>query len=61
MPEVPALPGSLNGRARPDRLREDVARVLAAPDDDRAIGMVKTEVEQLCRQFPLYDFQLLNG
>jgi ATP-dependent DNA helicase DinG len=29
VPEVPALPGSLNGRARPDRLREDVARVFA--------------------------------
>jgi glycine hydroxymethyltransferase len=38
-----------------------MARVLAAPDDDRGISMVKTEVEQLCRQFPLYDSQLLNG
>ena len=37
-----------------------MARVLAAPDDDRVIGMVKTEVEQLCGRFPLYDFQLLN-
>jgi len=37
-----------------------IARVLAAPDDDRVIGMVKTEVEVLCRQFPLYDSQLLN-
>jgi glycine hydroxymethyltransferase len=37
-----------------------MARVLAAPDDDRSIGMVKTEVEDLCRQFPLYDSQLLN-
>jgi glycine hydroxymethyltransferase len=38
-----------------------MARVLAAPDDNRVISMVKTEVEQLCRQFPLYDSQLLNG
>src|SRR4029434_9939687 len=31
-----------------------MARVLAAPEDDRVIGMVKTEVEALCRKFPLY-------
>jgi len=32
-----------------------IARVLAAPDDDRVSRMVKTDVEQLCRQFPLYE------
>jgi glycine hydroxymethyltransferase len=37
-----------------------MARVLAAPDDERVISMVKTEVEDLCRRFPLYDSQLLN-
>src|SRR6187455_102271 len=37
-----------------------MARVLAAADDDRVIGMVKTEVEALCRRFPLYDSQLSN-
>jgi glycine hydroxymethyltransferase len=37
-----------------------MARVLAAPDDDRVIGMVKTEVEQLCRRFPLYGERLVN-
>ena len=37
-----------------------MARVLAAPDDDRVISMVKTEVEQLCRQFPLYGERLLS-
>jgi glycine hydroxymethyltransferase len=37
-----------------------MARVLAAPDDDGVIAMVKTEVEQLCRRFPLYDTQSLN-
>jgi glycine hydroxymethyltransferase len=31
-----------------------VARVLDAPDDDRVIGMVRSEVEELCRRFPLY-------
>ena len=37
-----------------------IARVLTAPDDDRVIGMVRAEVEQLCRRFPLYDAQLSN-
>jgi glycine hydroxymethyltransferase len=37
-----------------DQIAELIARVLAAPDDDRAIGIVKTEVERLCRKFPLY-------
>jgi glycine hydroxymethyltransferase len=31
-----------------------VTRALAAPDDDRALSMVRTEVEALCRKFPLY-------
>ncbi len=35
-----------------------IARVLAAPDDDRAIGDVKAEVEELCRKFPLYPERL---
>jgi len=37
-----------------DQIAGFVTRVLASPDDDRAIGMVRTEVEQLCRRFPLY-------
>ena len=37
-----------------DQIGEFIARVLASPDDDRAIGMVKNEVERLCRKFPLY-------
>jgi glycine/serine hydroxymethyltransferase len=31
-----------------------IARVLAAPEDDHVLGMVKAEVERLCRKFPLY-------
>jgi glycine hydroxymethyltransferase len=31
-----------------------IARVLQSPTDDRALSMVKTEVEQLCSRFPLY-------
>jgi glycine hydroxymethyltransferase len=37
-----------------DLIAEYIARVLASPDDDRAQTMVKAEVEQLCRKFPLY-------
>ena len=31
-----------------------IARALQSPDDDRALAMVRTEVEALCRKFPLY-------
>jgi glycine hydroxymethyltransferase len=37
-----------------DRIGEFIARVLASPDDDAALGRVKAEVEALCRTFPLY-------
>ena len=33
------------------------ARALKSPDDDRALAMVRTEVEALCRKFPLYPAQ----
>jgi glycine hydroxymethyltransferase len=29
-------------------------RALQTPEDDRALGMVRVEVEALCRKFPLY-------
>ena len=31
-----------------------IARALASPDDDAALGTIKKEVECLCEQFPLY-------
>jgi glycine hydroxymethyltransferase len=37
-----------------DQIGEFIARVLDAPNDERVLGMVKTEVERLCRRFPLY-------
>ena len=37
-----------------DQIGDLIARVLAAPEDDRALGAVKNEVERLCRKFPLY-------
>src|SRR5437762_10444182 len=40
--------------AEMDLIGDLIARALATPDDDRALGMVKDEVERLCRKFPLY-------
>jgi len=37
-----------------DTIGELITRALAAPADDRALAMVRTEVETLCRKFPLY-------
>ena len=31
-----------------------ITRALKTPEDDRALGMIKTEVEALCQTFPLY-------
>jgi glycine hydroxymethyltransferase len=31
-----------------------IARALQSPEDDRALAMVRAEVEALCRKFPLY-------
>jgi glycine hydroxymethyltransferase len=33
---------------------ELITRALATPEDDRALAMLRTEVEALCRKFPLY-------
>jgi glycine hydroxymethyltransferase len=40
--------------AEMDTIADLVARALATPADDRALAMVRTEVETLCRKFPLY-------
>src|SRR5215208_5491498 len=37
-----------------DVIGDLIARALQAPDDDRALGVVRAEVESLCRKFPLY-------
>jgi glycine hydroxymethyltransferase len=37
-----------------DQIGDFIARVLAAPDDERVLAMIKGEVERLCRTFPLY-------
>ena len=37
---------------------EYIVRVLTAPEDDRVLRMVRANVEQLCRKFPLYPERL---
>jgi glycine hydroxymethyltransferase len=37
-----------------DQIGDFIARVLASPEDDRGLGMVKDEVMKLCKRFPLY-------
>jgi glycine hydroxymethyltransferase len=55
---TPAVTTRGMGEPEMDRIAELIARVLAAPEDDRAAAAVKTEVEQLCRTFPLYPERL---
>jgi glycine hydroxymethyltransferase len=33
---------------------ELITRALKTPEDEGALAMVRTEVESLCRKFPLY-------
>jgi glycine hydroxymethyltransferase len=40
--------------AEMDTIADLFTRALQTPDDDRALGMVRAEVEGLCRKFPLY-------
>jgi glycine hydroxymethyltransferase len=51
---TPAVTTRGMGETEMDQIGDFIARVLAAPDDDRTIGMVRTEVQRLCRKFPLY-------
>jgi glycine hydroxymethyltransferase len=40
--------------AEMDLIAEYISRVLSSPDDERVQTMVRTEVDTLCRRFPLY-------
>src|SRR5262252_2380716 len=51
---TPAVTTRGRGEAEMDTIADLIARALQAPEDDRALGMVRTEVETLCRKFPLY-------
>ncbi|MXZ73165.1 MAG: serine hydroxymethyltransferase [Acidobacteria bacterium] len=51
---TPAL--TTRGMTEPEMetVAELIGRVLADPEDERAVRMVRTEVEALCQRFPLY-------
>ena len=40
--------------AEMDTIAGFITRALKTPEDDRALGMVRAEVEALCQKFPLY-------
>jgi len=40
--------------AEMDAIADFITRALKTPDDDRALGMIRAEVEALCQKFPLY-------
>jgi glycine hydroxymethyltransferase len=44
--------------AEMDLIADYISRVLAAPEDDRVLNSVRTEIEQLCKKFPLYPERL---
>jgi glycine hydroxymethyltransferase len=51
---TPAVTSRGMGEPEMDTIAEYIARVLATPEDDAALAMVRSEVESLCRRFPLY-------
>ena len=51
---TPAVTSRGMGEREMDLIGELIARALKSHEDDSALGMVKTEVEKLCRKFPLY-------
>src|SRR5687767_13407484 len=51
---TPAVTSRGMGEPEMDLIAEYIARALAGPEDDGALAMVRSEVESLCRRFPLY-------
>jgi len=51
---TPALTTRGMTESEMDQIGELISRTLAAPDDDHVSGVVRAEVETLCRRFPLY-------
>jgi glycine hydroxymethyltransferase len=56
---TPAVTTRGMGDAEMVLIGELIARVLASPEDERALAMVRAEVEALCRTFPLYADKLI--
>jgi glycine hydroxymethyltransferase len=55
---TPAVTTRGMGEAEMDLIAEFITRAMATPEDAGALTMVKAEVEQLCRKFPLYPERL---
>ena len=55
---TPAVTTRGMGEPEMDQIAEFIAQVLAAPDDIGTLAMVKIQVEELCRKFPLYPERL---
>jgi len=55
---TPAVTTRGMGEGEMELIGDLIARVLRTPEDDGALGMVKGEVERLCRKFPLYPERL---
>jgi glycine hydroxymethyltransferase len=51
---TPAVTTRGMGEREMETIGDLFTRALKTPDDDRALAMVRTEVETLCRKFPLY-------
>jgi len=51
---TPAVTSRGMGEPEMEAIAELIARALAAPEDDGVLAMVRSEVESLCRKFPLY-------
>src|SRR5688572_26283386 len=51
---TPAVTSRGMGEPEMDAIAEFIARALAAPEDDGVLAAVRSEVESLCRKFPLY-------
>jgi len=56
---TPAITTRGMGRPEMDLIAELIARVLAAPDDEGVQRAVRSDVENLCRKFPLYPERLI--
>jgi len=51
---TPAVTTRGMGEREMETIAELIARALQTPDDDAALAKIRTEVETLCRKFPLY-------